>query len=111
MFLGIVDTSAKRLCNALEERKNKLDHYHDAVLKLPDNNDKNIMELYHLLIQAALFSDKGISTKELEETLKISYNTVKRRLETISPNFIIKKYYKKQNYYMIDLEEIDNYLR
>lgn len=111
MFLGIVDTSEKQLCNALEERKNKLDYYNDAVLKLPDNNDKNIMELYHLLIQAALFSDKGISTKELEETLKISYNTVKRRLETIPSNFITKKYYKKQNYYMIDLEEIDNYLR
>lgn len=111
MFLGIVYTSEKQLCNTLEERKNKLDYYHDAVLKLPHNNDTNVMELYFVLIQAALFSDKGVSTKELEETLKISYNTVKRRLETIPSNFIIKKYYKKQNYYMIDLEEIDNYLR
>ncbi len=110
MFLNIVDISEKQLCTALEERKNRMNYYHDAVEKLPNNKDTDVMELYFVLIQAALFSDKGISIRELELHLEKSYNTVRSRLDKIPNNFIIKNNYKRQNYYMINLEEIDKYL-
>ncbi|MCH5192694.1 MAG: Fic family protein [Oscillospiraceae bacterium] len=111
MFLGIIDISEKQLCNALEERKNKLDYYRDAVWELPHNNDTNVMELYFALIQAALFSDKGISLRELEEALDVSYNTIQKRLHAIPEKFIIRKHSKRQVYYMADLDEIDKYLK
>lgn len=110
MFLNIVDISEKQLCTALEERKNKMDYYYSAVRKLPHNKNTNIMDLYFVLIQAALFSDKGISIKELELHFDITYNTVRSRLDKIPDKFIIKNNHKKRNYYMINLEEVDKYL-
>lgn len=110
MFLNIVDISEKQLCTALEEREKRMNYYHNAVRKFPNTKDTDIMELYFVLIQAALFSDKGISIRELELHLEKSYNTVRSRLDKIPNNFIIRNNYKRQNYYMINLEEIDKYL-
>lgn len=110
MFLNIVDISEKQLCTALESRKNKLDYYHDAVWRLPHNESTNIMDLYYILIQAALFSDKGIALDELEINLKASYNTIRNRLAQIPQNFIISNSYKRTKYYMINITEIDKYL-
>lgn len=110
MFLNIVDISEKQLCTALEGRKNKLDYYHNAVWRLPHNENTNIMDLYYILIQAALFSDKGITLDELEINLKASYNTIRNRLAQIPQNFIISNSYKRTKYYMINITEIDKYL-
>ena len=110
MFLNIVDISEKQLCTALEGRKNKLDYYHNAVCRLPHNENTNIMYLYYILIQAALFSDKGITLDELEINLKASYNTIRNRLAQIPQNFIISNSYKRTKYYMINITEIDKYL-
>ena len=110
MFLDIVDISEKQLCTALEERKNKLDYYREAVCRLPHNENTNIIELYFVLIQAALFSDKGVTLDELETHLNASYNTIRNRLTQIPQNFIINNSYKRTKYYMINITEIDKYL-
>ena len=110
MFLNIVDISEKQLCTALEIRKNKLDYYHNAVWRLPHNKDTNIMDLYYILIQAALFSDKGITLDELEFNLKASYNTIRNRLSQIPQSFLISNSYKRIKYYTINIEEINKYL-
>ena len=46
-------------------------------------------ELYSFLIQAALFSNIGISQKELEQHFNASYNTVHVRLQKIPKSYLL----------------------
>lgn len=110
MFLNVVDISEKQLCSTLEEKKEQWLFYDNAVHTLPNNDVPYVYRLYSLLIQAALFSDYGISIDELEKHLEISYSTVHKRLKLIPLAFIKTEKHQKLNYYKINLEEIDKYL-
>lgn len=107
MFLNIVDISIKQLHDALIEKSEKLSHYVNLITKLPKSDDKNMFILYNYLIQAALFSNNGISQKELEYRMNISYNTVRKRLQRIPKNLLIINQQSKRNFYLINLKEMD----
>lgn len=110
MFLTVVDISMNQLYMALSDRAIQLEHY---LLKLPamPNNDSSIMtELYFYLLQAALFSNIGISIKDLTDCLKISVNTLRHRLKAIPENLLIQNRQKGRKYYMLDLSEVDKIL-
>ena len=110
MFLNIVDISMKQLLESLNEKSEKLHHYEKRILQLPYAENKNIRILYNLLLQAALFSNNGISQKELEETLNVTYNTVRIRLNKIPKNLLIINRDKKHSFYLLNLNEMDNIL-
>lgn len=107
MFLGIVEISEKQLYEALSERKAALDRYLNKIESLPNSEDKNIAYLYDLLIEAYLFSDTGISTKELQENTRSTYNTLMKNLKKIPDNLLIKSKPSQTCYYKLDLEELD----
>ena len=107
MFLNIIHTSMEQLLNALSERAEKLDHYADVISYLPLSEDNNIADLYWILICAALFSNMGITMKELQQELDISYNTVRSRLEKIPEHLVLINHQGNRAYYLLNLQEVD----
>ena len=79
MFLGIILESFENLYDALKKRDVQLSKYRDA-LKGNSQMSDSLKEFVYVLIQASLFSDEGITKKELEAELCISPSTVDKRL-------------------------------
>ena len=110
MFLQIILESEKQLLEALAERNEKLIHYKSLIDKLPNsNNDEVVRVLYDYLIQATLFSDKGITRDELMHYLKVSKSTLPKKLEAIPKDLFIAKRKPQKIYYTLDLAEAEKY--
>ena len=108
MFTDIIDDSLHKLLYALEKRLEQLTHYRKCIIFLPKGADEKYSNLYFLLIQASLFSESGISTKELMDVMKLSRSTVTNRLNTLSDyGLIIKKTLGNIRCYSLDINKID----
>ncbi len=111
MFLGIVDVSMHQLYQALSERSEKLMHYINLITQLPDADDESMCRIYDYLIQAALFSNMGISQKELEHEMGLSYNTVRSRLKRIPEELLITNKQGNRSFYLLNLKAVDKLLK
>lgn len=109
MFLKIVDISEKQLCEALRKRVNALQHYKNVLLEIFGEKD-SMGSLYYVLVQATLFSDFGVSLKELEDGMKISYNTINKHLKKIPEGILVKQMQNRIMYCSLNLNEFDNYI-
>ncbi len=107
MFLNIVEISLQQLLETLEEKKYKWEYYRQHIGHLPNAEKTDISYLYELLIQAALFSNIGISREELLSQLKLSENTVRSRLRLIPEELLIENRQKGRKYYLLDLDVAD----
>ena len=107
MFLNIVEISLQQLLETLEEKKYKWEYYRQHIGHLPNAEKTDISYLYELLIQAALFSNIGISREELLSQLKLSENTVRSRLRLIPEELLIENRQKGRKYYLLDLDAAD----
>ena len=111
MFLNIIDISQEKLCEALEERSEALRRYEELIkkymIKTTGSCENNIFNLYFVLAQATLFSENGISQKELIEVSGVSYNKFKSDLEKIPENMIITTREGRFIHYKLNLEELD----
>lgn len=79
MFLNIILESFENLNEALEIRKNQLLKYSDILDNDIDMSDE-LKNFTFILIQFTLFSDEGITKKQLCQELEISPSTVDKRL-------------------------------
>ncbi len=111
MFLGIVDVSMHQLYQALSERSEKLMHYINLISQLTNAEDESMFRLYEYLIQAALFSNMGISQKELEYEMKMTYNTVRSRLKRIPEELLITNKQGNRPFYLLNLKAVDKLLK
>lgn len=106
MFLNIVLESFENLYDALEKRKNLLDKYSDIIM----NNKKiqrELKDFAFVLIQASLFSDEGITKKELGTELNLSPSTVDKRLAALRKmNMLIEDKSGRAAKYLIDLDSL-----
>lgn len=107
MFLNIVEISLQQLLETLEEKKYKWEYYRQRIANLPNSEKTDISYLYELLIQAAFFSNIGISREELLSQLKLSENTVRSRLKLIPEELLIENRQKGRKYYLLDLDAAD----
>ena len=107
MFLNIVEISLQQLLETLEEKKYKWEYYRQRIANLPNAEKADFSYLYELLIQAALFSNIGISREELLSQLKLSENTVRSRLRLIPDEMLIENRQKGRKYYLLDLDAAD----
>ncbi len=111
MFLHVLKISMEQLISGLEKRKNQLEYYRVllgkfARFKRIANND--IVRMLFVLIQAELFSERGISTQELLEFLKISRSTLKKIMEGVDDYGLIKKMkIGTKNFFGIHLEKLE----
>lgn len=109
MFLKIVDISEKQLCEALRKRVNALQYYKNVLLEIFGEKD-SMGSLYYVLVQATLFSDFGVSLRELEDGMKISYNTINKYLKKIPEGILVKQMQNRIMYCSLNLNEFDNYI-
>ena len=107
MFLDIVEKSLQQLLETLEEKKHKWEYYCQRISHLPNADKNDMSHLYGLLIQAALFSNIGISREELLTQLQLSENTLRSRLRLIPDTLLIENRQKGRKYYLLDLGAAD----
>ena len=111
MMLNMIWTAAIQLKEALNYRHIRLAYYEKIIITLPGAEKERISSLYNILIQAGLFSENGISTRDLEKSLDNSYSTIKKELDYITVNdLLIKNRVGRENFYMLDLEKLDDSL-
>ena len=82
-YLDFIQESAVNLRNSLIEKAHLLEVFTEQLVKLPHGDEEKYGYLYHLLLQASLFSEIGIATKELLQCLKVSRPTLQKRLSEI----------------------------
>ena len=104
MFLNIILESFENLYEALEKRKNLLSKYSEII----ENSDMNeeLKIFTYVLTQASLFSDEGITKRQLGTELDISPSTVDKRLSKLRQMEILLEENGKPAKYMIDLNKL-----
>ena len=108
MMLRMVKESTEQLEAGLNKRLTRLRRYERLIGQLPGGKNHRTGKLYYGLIQAELFAEHGISTKELEEYLEVSYTTVKNELAIVENAGLLKmKKVGKEKFYSLDLEKLD----
>ena len=108
MFVDIIDKALNQLYEKLKLNYLKLKRYISLINILPHGVSAKYGPLYDLLIQASLFSENGISAKELTTYMEISNTTLYKRLNELKPyNLIIKKIDENTHYYSLNLKVVD----
>lgn len=108
MFLGIIQESVEQLFEALEKRRVRLEYCEEKIRHLPQTGDPMLYRLCFYLVQAELFSDHGISTRELLDSLELSRATLRKRLAEIDRAGLLKTVkYKNEKYYGLDLPAVE----
>ena len=106
MFLHIILESFENLYDALEKRNNQLSKYSDIFDSKTEMSDE-LREFAFILIQAALFSDEGITKKQLGIELGISPSTVDKRLAKLrTMNILLEEKSGRAVKYSINLNEL-----
>ena len=108
MFLSVVKTSVEKLKESLQEGFTRLNRCLHKIPDLVPSGDGKTMELFSLLIQAALFSEIGVSTEIILDHLEISSRaTLKSKLSNIPEQLLIKTKHGRTNYYSLDIERLE----
>lgn len=111
MFLEIIEESIVSLLEALGKRYNLRRKYSEQIACLPYANDETCYSLYDVLIQAELFSEHGISTRELLMHLGKSRETLRKKLSIVKEAGLLKvEKIKKEKYYGIKLDVLDGFI-
>lgn len=109
MFLKIVQISVEKLKTSLQQGFTQLNRCVQKIPELTAQSDNALEELYHLLIQAALFSERGVPTSLVLKHVEISRGTLTKKLEEIPDGLLIKKRRGNTNYYSINLEALEHF--
>lgn len=105
MMLTMINRAQVDLINALNQRLEQWTHYEAMHRKKYSSLDAPLLGY---LIQAALFSEYGISTKQLLELCGISSGTLKNRMDRIrNADLLTEKRIGKEKYYKINLQILD----
>lgn len=110
LFLRIIHDSMEKLKESLQERFTRLNRLWKKIPSFvgeEDEKDEKLMELYGLLLQAALFSECGIPTEVVLNHTKMSRVTLYRRMEKIPPGLLVKTRQGKTNYYSLNVEKLE----
>lgn len=105
MMLSMIYKAEEDLIISLEEKLGLWGRYGQYAIKTYPDIDAKLLSV---LIQASLFSETGISRNELEVFMKLSYLTLKKRLDTLrSQNLLIEHKKGNQKYYEMNLGYLD----
>ena len=89
-FVRVVYETFKRLVDDLKEKNALYNIYLGKLSKLKYSNDEKIFEIFVYLLQATLFSEIGISTKDLLRCANITRVTLRNRLDKILKTDMVK---------------------
>ena len=105
MQLEMIFISMKDLKKSLEEKLSIWRKYEKAIEHYCSNSD--LYNLYSLLIQAAMFSEKGISMIELQQNMNKSKYIIKGIFEKIPSDMIVIKKKSNFKFYSLSLEKLN----
>ncbi|MBQ0015256.1 MAG: Fic family protein [Oscillospiraceae bacterium] len=112
MMLTMIKEAYLDLLDSLKQSMNAWGYYEKTLFSHLEPQTKQMQLLYSLLIQAALFSEDGISMQELLSEMKIAYGTLVKRLAIVESQDLLVSFKKGvRNYYKINLDTIDNFSR
>ena len=105
MMLSMISKAEEELKTSLSSKLTLLDRYSELAAKKYPYIDS---ELLFVLIQASLFSETGISIKDLVGCLGITYQTLTKRLKTVrEKNLLVEKIQGKRKYFELDISLLD----
>jgi len=106
MFLSVILGACTQLRDELALLNYELIKYGESI---PDHyEDSKMQDLLYYLIQAALFSDIGISIDELMGLTQVTRATLKKRLVKIQgDDLLIEKRQGTKKFYIANLDELD----
>ncbi len=107
MMLQMIQTALKDLQESLEQKLIRWERYEKIAATFLEGEASELRELYSYLIQAALFSEKGISTSELTEQLG-SYHRWRKLMEQIPSALLHIEKKGKAKYYRMNLDTLDD---
>lgn len=107
MMLDMIHKALEELHKSLIKKQMDLDIYREQAYTLPGAEDKKVRQMYNLLIQAALFSEDGISTDMLCKVTEQSYKSAMKYLALVEPSLLICQKKGNTKYYRLDLEGLD----
>ena len=111
MMLKMIEMSMEDLRDSLNEKLISWKRYCSVILRLDQHQNKDVAQLYDILIQAALFSEQGISTQELLSVLGTNYATLGKRLGIVKDqDLLITEKHENKKYYSIKLKELNDIL-
>ena len=105
MFLNIILESFQNLHDALEKRINLLLKFSKVVDSDLEMSDE-LKAFANILIQVSLFSNEGITKKQLGLELGISESTVNKRLAKLREMALLLEEKCKPAKYMMDLNKL-----
>ncbi len=106
MQLNMILASMEELKKSLKEKLVIWNKYEKVIEDSVD--DSELYKLYSLLIQAALFSEKGISASEIEENMQKSNYLIKGLLKRIPDEMIVIKKKSNFKFYSINLDKLNS---
>ena len=109
MMLHMIERAGMDLRESLGEKAVTLERYSGFVDSdaIPGMSE-HLRPVYDLLIQAALFSERGFTAEELQGHLGLSYGTVKSRLRAIAANTLLStEKHGRQIFYKLDIRQMD----
>lgn len=111
MMLKMIEMSMEDLRDSLNEKLISWKRYCSVIPRLDQHQNKDVAQLYDILIQAALFSEQGISTQELLSVLGTNYATLGKRLGIVKDqDLLITEKHENKKYYSIKLKELNDIL-
>ncbi len=110
MFLAVIEKSTRQLFSALTSRLDALNHYKEIIGRLPHGQERDCSNLYYVLIQVELFSEHGITMKELAKGRNLSPTTLRGQLKKVEDAGLLKVTLSGHaKCYGIDLDQLDKY--
>lgn len=109
MMLDMIHAALAELKESLTQKLSRWGKGLEMAWTFADEKDIDARKMYNVLIQAALFSEKGISTRELEGIFG-SYYLTKKNLGKIRPELLRAEKKGKEMYYELDLNALDGML-
>ena len=104
----MIFSAMKELKKSLLEKLAIWDKYEKVIEN--QCNSTILLNLYSFLIQAALFSEQGISMLELQQNMNCSKYAIKKLMANIPTEMIVVKTKNKYKFYSISLDKLNDIL-
>ncbi|MBR1728203.1 MAG: Fic family protein [Selenomonadaceae bacterium] len=101
--LKLISIAIEHTMKILQSKHQKYNLFKNNTEFLKLSSDTKIDNLCDLLLQAAIFSDIGITSFELQSVLKKSENTISAKLKQIPQKYLIKDVSARPYHYKLNL--------
>jgi Fic family protein len=104
-FTGIIKKAANNTSSIIKTSLKRYQKIYSDIHKLPAWNEKTDY-LYMILIAVTLFSENGITKKDLLHELNVSPATLVRRLSQIPKTLLIRKKQGNMSFFSLNYDEL-----